>query len=246
MPKVITRNALIQCPHSGVGQSIPSQTSVLVAGAPVLVDGDTGVIPNCPNLPPAGVPCAGYVLISMNLNAVTVGGRRAIMETDFEQSFTGYPLILRDFHQVEDLSLPVVLPPGGTFTTPPELQDTDQPTVAVVPPVLAFSKIGFTNTGMPVSLSAIFTLTSAFPNRWMLTMIVPPDSKNITSSAPTGVTIQPLGGAWSSSPLTVTMTLTGAYMMTLPVLPTKVSFVMVGINRRGRSAFAQMVLEVSP
>jgi hypothetical protein len=42
------------------------------------------------------------------------------------------------------------------------------------------------------------------------------------------------------------VTLTGTYMTTLPVLPAKVSLVMVGINRRGRSAFAEAVLGVSP
>lgn len=246
MPKVLTRNALIQCPHGGIGQSIPSQTSVVIAGAPVLVDGDTGVIPNCLNLPPAGVPCAGYVLRSMGLNAVTVSGRRAIMDTDFEQSVTGYPLVLNEFHQVEDLSLPVVVSPGGTFAAPPELQDTDLPTVAAVPPVLTFSKTAFANTGAPPFLSATFTLASRFPNSWMLTIIVPPDSTDITSSAPTGLTVQPSGGLWSVSPLTITVTLTGAYMAALPVLPVKVSFVMVGINRRGRSAFSEAVLEVSP
>lgn len=246
MPKVLTRNALIQCPHSGIGQSIPSQTSVLIAGAPMLVEGDTGVIPNCLNLPPVGVPCTGYVLRSMNLNAVTVGGRRAIMDTDFEQSFTGYPLILAEFHQVEDLSLPVTVPPGGTFTTPPELQDSDRPTVAAVPLVSMFSKTGFTNTGTPPFLTITFTLTSRFPSRWMLTLIVPPGSSEITAAAPAGVSAQPSGGTWAISPLTVTVTLTAAYMMTLPTLPSKVSFVMVGINRRGRSAYAETVLGVSP
>ena len=246
MPKVITRNALIRCPHSGIGQSIPSQSAVLVAGAPVLVDGDTGIIPNCLNLPPAGVPCAQYVLQSMNLNAVTVGGRRVIMDTDFTKSLTGYPLTLTEFHPVEDVSLPVVVPPGDTFSTPPELQDTDQPTVTAVPPVLAFSKALFTSVGTPPFLSPTFTLTSQFPSRWMLIVIVPPDSTDITSSTPVGVTVQPSGGAWTTSPLTVIVTLTGAYMMTLPVLPVKVSFVMVGINRRGRSAFAETVLGVSP
>ena len=246
MPKVITRNAIIQCPHSGIGQSMPSQTAVLVGGAPVLVDGDTGVIQNCLNVPPAGVPCAGYVLRSMNLNAVTVGGHRALIDTDFEQSSTGYPLAIREFHQVEDLSLPVVVPPGRTFTTPPELQDTDHPTVTALPPVLAFSRIAFSNTGTPSSLTITFTLSSQFPNQRRLTMIVPPNSKDITSSAPLGLTVQPSGGSWTVSPITVTVTLTAIFMMTLPVLPAKVSFVMVGINRRGRSAFAETVLGVSP
>jgi hypothetical protein len=246
VPKVITRSAIIQCPHSGIGQSIPAQTSVLVGGSPVLVDGDTGVIQNCLNLPPVGVPCAGYVLRSMNLNAVTVGGRRALIDTDFQHSSTGYPLAIREFHQVEDLSLPVMVPPGGTFTTPPELQDTDQPTITALPLVLAFSKIGFSNTGAPSSLTITLTLNSQFPNQWMLTMIAPPSSTDITSSAPPGLTVQPSGGSWTVSPITVTVTLTGVYMTTLPVLPAKVSFVMVGINRRGRSAVAETVLGVSP
>lgn len=246
MPKVLTRNALIQCPHSGIGQSVPSQLAVTIAGAPVLLDGDTGVIPNCLNLPPVGVPCAGYLLRSMNLNAVTVGGRRAMMDTDFVKSFTGYPLVLTEFHQTEDKSLPVTVPPGGSVTTPPELQDTDRPSATAVPPVLAFSKGGFTSTGVPPALGVTFTLASQFPSRWILTEIVPPGSKDITAQAPTGVTVQPSGGSWTASPLTITVTLTGAYMMTLPVLPPKISLVMVGMNRRGRAAYAEAVLGVSP
>ena len=246
MPKVLTKNALIQCPHSGIGQSIPSQLQVTVSGAPVLVDGDTGTIPNCLNLPPAGVPCAGYVLQSMNLNAVTVGNRVAMMDTDFVKSFTGYPLILKEFHQVDDVSTNVVVQPGETISTPPELQDMGQPIVTAVPPALAFSKIGFANTGTPPSLVTTFTLTSQFPSQWLLTLILPPGSTDITSTTPPGLTVLPSGGQWTVSPLTVTVTLTGIYMATLPVLPAKVSLVMVAINRRGRSAFAETVLGVSP
>ncbi|MGN6717849.1 MAG: hypothetical protein ACTHLX_10700 [Candidatus Binatia bacterium] len=246
MPKVITRNAIIRCPHGGIGQSMPSQTAVLVGGAPVLVDGDTGVIQNCSNVPPAGVPCAGYVLRSMHLNAVTVDGRSALIDTDFEKSLTGYPLVMTEFHQVEDRSLRVTIPPGGTLTTPPELQDTDKPTVVAVPPALGFSKVGFANTGAPTFLSTTFTLTSTFPNRWMLTLVVPPGSSDVTSSSSPQVTVQPSGGFWNASPLTVTVTLAGAYITTLPVFPAKVSLVMVAINRRGRSASAETVLEVSP
>lgn len=246
MPKVLTTNALIQCPHGGIGQSIPSQTQITVGGAPVLVDGDTGVIPNCSYLPPVGVPCAAYVLQSMKLNAVTVGSRAAMIETDFVKSVTGFPLILREFHQVDDISTNSMVQPGESASTPPELHDTDQPLVTAVPPVLAFSKIGFANTGMPLALATTFTLSSQFPGEWLLTLIVPPGSTDITAVAPPGVMVLPSGGQWTMSPLTVTITLTGTYMATLPVLPAAISLVMVGINRRGRSAFAETVLGVSP
>jgi len=246
MPKVLTTSAIITCPHTGVGQSIPSQTKVTIAGAPVLVDGDTGTIPNCLNLPPVGVPCAAYVLQSMKLNAVTIDSRAVIMETDFIKSATGYPLSLKESHQVDDGSMKVEVQPGETIATPPELQDTDQPIVTVIPPALLFSKIGFTNTGAPPFLTATFTLTSQFPSQWLLTLIVPPGSTDITSASPPGLTVTPSGGQWTVSPLTITVTLTGAFMMALPILPAKVSLVMVGINRRGRSAFIETVLGVSP
>lgn len=246
MPKVLTRNALILCPHGGVGQTTPSQTSITIGAAPVLVEGDTGVLPSCTNVPPAGIPCTGYVLHSMNLNSVTIGGKRVILDTDFEQSFTGFPLTLTDFHQVQDQSLAVTVPAGQTVPTPPALQDADRPAVSASPPLLPFSLSGFGTTGEPAALTAAFTLTSRFPLRWMLTLNTPPASSDITSNAPSGITVQPSGGAWHDPSLTVTVTMTGVYLATLPPLPAKNSLVLVGINRRGRAAHAEVVMSVTP
>ena len=47
---------------------------------------------------PFPVPCAGYVLRSMKLNATTIGGVDAILETDFNQTFTGLPLAITEHH----------------------------------------------------------------------------------------------------------------------------------------------------
>jgi hypothetical protein len=108
MPQVLTTNALILCPHMGPGTSIPSDPKWSVNGGFVLLENDVGTLA-CPYLP---CPCVGYVLQSMGLNATEVDGRKVILVTDFNQTLTGLPLTITEFHQTYDDSVPAALPPG--------------------------------------------------------------------------------------------------------------------------------------
>ena len=45
MPKVLTTNAQILCPHGGIGASIPSDPKWTINGGIVLLDNDRGVFP---------------------------------------------------------------------------------------------------------------------------------------------------------------------------------------------------------
>ena len=120
----------------------------------------------------------------MKLNATKVDSRNVMLVTDFTQSFTGFPLTIAELHQVFDNSSPAPIPTGAPIpTTPPELQETDQPMVTVTPPALPFSLSAFANSGQPAALPLTFILKSQHPKRWLLVMLspTPPPSTDITN-----------------------------------------------------------------
>jgi hypothetical protein len=244
MPQVLTTRAIIACPHGGMGTSVPTDLPPkwFVDNGVVLLDGDAGVL-SC-TFP---VPCVGYQLRSLGLNASTVMGRKVMLVTDFTQSFTGYPLTLVEAHHVVDDSTPVPIPLGGAAPVlPPELQSIDQPTVTAAPSALAFSLSAFGTTGLPTALPMTFTLQSQFPRRWLLSMLNAPTAqhRDITNGEPpNNIIVVPSGGAWSTPVLIVTVTLTGAFMATLA--PGLHYFVLTAINFRGKSQYAQAELTVS-
>ena len=238
MPQVLTTNATILCPHLGAGISTPTDPKWLVNGGPVLLENDPGVL-TCPFIP---YPCIGYTLQSMGLNSTTVDGRKVILVTDFQQSVTGLPLTLQEFHTTIDDSTPAPVPAGGSGPPlPPQLADIGKPVVTGTPPSLAFAIA----TSTPPTAATTFTLASDHPLRWMLTLINEPLKYHldITSGVPPGLTVSPAGGVWLAGPLTVTVTLTAAYMASLTAGTHH--FFMTGISQRGLSQFFEVKLVVS-
>src|SRR5262245_14859849 len=108
MPRIMTTLATVTCPHGGIGTSVPSLPIWSIADGIALREGEQGGL-SCLFLP----PCGGYLLRSMKLNATTIGGASAILETDFNQTFTGLPLSIADHHHVIDDSVPAPVPIGG-------------------------------------------------------------------------------------------------------------------------------------
>ena len=111
MPQVLTTNATIMCPHGGLGSTVPAIPKWQINGGTVAVEGDSGTL-SCP----FGLfPCTGYQLRSMGLNASEIDGRKVILVTDFNQSLTGLPLVMTEFHQTFDDSTPAADPdrPAG-------------------------------------------------------------------------------------------------------------------------------------
>jgi hypothetical protein len=203
----------------------------------VLLENDPGTLA-CPFLQ---VPCGGYQLRSMGLNATTVDGRRVILATDFNQSATGLPLTMVETHQTFDDSSPAPLPVGGhAGPPPPELADTSPPIIAALPPILAFS----TTTPTP-ALAASFSLSASHPWRRVLTLLNGSlkTSADLTENQPPGLTVLPSGGTWDTPQLTVTLLLTAAFMTALGV--GEHHLFMTGISRRGLPGFANLQLTVS-
>jgi hypothetical protein len=233
---VLTTKATIQCPHGGIGRSQPVPPRlVTVDGGEVLLDGDQGVLSGCG----FNVPCGGYALRSMGLNATTIQERAVMLVTDFVQSYTGFPLTISEAHWVSDDTLPGTPPVGGA-TIPPELGVADVPIVAVAPPLLPFSVAGFGTTATPAALPFVFTASSAYPLKWMLFQV---PGGEVTNGVPGAVTVAPAGGSWASPALTVSVTVTGTYAATLT--PGLHAFVLTAVNRRGLSRHAQAVVNVS-
>jgi len=56
MPFVLNAAAVITCSHAATVRHVPTQTRVLVAGQPVLVQTDTSTIAGCPFTIPTGKP----------------------------------------------------------------------------------------------------------------------------------------------------------------------------------------------
>ncbi len=238
MPQVLTTNAVILCPHGGKGTSIPSMPLWSINGGFALLEGDTGTLA-CPFIL---CPCMGYTLKSMGLNAITVNGRKVILATDFNQTLTGLPLIITETHQTFDNTTPAPLPPGQPAPPPsPEMADTSKPIVLPIPPVLAFNS----TTMLPPVVPLTFNLSSPFPLKWILTLLngVAKYNIDLTNGLPPGAIVAPAGGQWATPNLTISVTLTAAYMAALG--PGTHHFVMTGVNQRGLSGFAESILTVT-
>ena len=87
MPQILTTNALVTCPHLGVGSSTATDPKWLIRGGAVLLDNDFGTIVGCQFQP---VPCLSYQLNSLRLNATQVGTRNVMLVTDFTVSDIGF------------------------------------------------------------------------------------------------------------------------------------------------------------
>jgi hypothetical protein len=212
-----------------------------VQGGDVLLEGDQGKLPGCQNL----VQCGGYLLRSLGLNNSFIDGRRIMLVTDFVQSFTGFPISVREVHSIFDNTTPAPLAPGAPAELPPELQEDDVPVASAAPPQLPFSISAFGVSGQPLALPYAFTIQSRFPRAWTLWHVGPPAlSEDLTNGQPPAVTVAPAGGGWTTPTLSIALTLTGAFAASLS--PGEHTFVLAAINHRGLSAAAQATLKVSP
>jgi hypothetical protein len=237
MPRVLTTNALIVCPHGGKGTSIPTDPKWSINNGIVLLENDTGML-TCPFIP---LPCASYQLKSMGLNATQIDGRKVILETDFNQTLTGLPLLITDFHQTFDDSTVAPIPSGQSAPPlPAELSDTIRPLVTGVPPALAFNS----TTMLPPTLLTTFTLTSDHPLQWILTLINEPQKRNldVTNGLPPALVVAPPGGSWATSALVVTVTMTNLFMASLGI--GMHHFYMTAVSRRGLSSYSEVKLTV--
>jgi hypothetical protein len=241
MPQVLTTKALIVCPHDGVGTSIPTAPNPKwsVNGGAVLLENDTGTLLGCQLL---SHPCRRYTLRSMGLNATRVDGQRVILVTDFNRTQSRLPLRMTEFHTTMDNSTPEPIPAGQPAPPlSPALLDMVPPAVTVGPPTLAFNSV----TMLPPTLATMFTLSSANPMQWVLTLINEPlgSDADVTNGLPPGLVVAPTGGGWNSATLAVTVTMTAAFMAALT--PGRHHFYMTGVSQRGLSNYAEVVLTVS-
>lgn len=238
MPQVLTTNAIITCPHGGIGTTTPTDPKWTVNGGFVLLENDPGVLACF-----FPTPCVGYTLKSMGLNATEIDGRKVILVTDFNQSVTGLPLMMVETHQVFDNSTPAPIPAGESAPPlSPGLADAIAPVVSVVPPVLAFNSV----TSLPPTALATFTLFSNFPLSWNLVLISVPSGghKDITNAPfDPGLVVAPPGGSWTTPNLVIMVTMTAVFMASLG--PGDHHFYMTGVNQRGLNNYAEMVLTVS-
>jgi len=237
MPQVLTTNAMIMCPHGGLGSTVPTIPKWQINGGYVAVEGDSGTL-SCP----FGLfPCTSYHLRSMGLNASEIDGRKVILVTDFNQSLTGLPLVMTEFHQTFDESTPAPIPAGQPAPPPSdEMADLSKP--VVTPPLQIFP---FSISTTPVPVVATFNLVTAYPLQWKLTLIntTLKYKQDLTDGAP-GVTVVPANGQWSTPTLTVTVTLTPAFVAALTV-GTHYLF-LTAISRRGLSDYGEAQIGVSP
>jgi hypothetical protein len=241
MPRVLTTKATIACPHGGQGTTTSMTPIWDIQGGFALAEGDTGVIKNCALML---CPCLTYTLQSMGLNASVIQGRKVILETDYNITNTGLPLLMTDAHTCMDSSTPAPLPPGQSAPQlSPALLDVTTPAVVAAPTMMAFS----TTTQLPPTVVFTFTLTAAFPARWILTYlnVSMNQSADWTNSVPPGVVVSPSGGSWAANQvrLTLTVTLSLPFLSTLP--PGAHQFNLTGVNQRGKFGLGVGILTVS-
>ncbi len=237
MPQVLTTNAIITCPHGGTGRSVSKKPYWTADGGVVLVENDTGVL-TCPFIH----PCLGYRLQSMGLNSTYIESERVILATDFNQTFSGLPLIITETNQVVDDTTPTPIQSGQPPPPlAPELTDQTQPSITAAPKVVTFNL----KTMQPATFVVAFNLSSTYPLKWILTLIngVILKDFNVTTSQPPGLVVAPSGGQWRSPNLTVTLTLTAPFMAMLG--EGTHYFYMTGVSKRGLPGFAEVKLTVS-
>ena len=237
MPQILTTNALVVCPHGGKGTTTPAHPKWQINNGYVAVDGDLGTL-LCPFLP---VPCGGYTLKSMGLNATEIDGQKVILVTDFNRTVTGLPLVMADFHQTFDESSPAPISPGqAPPPASPALADFASP--KVVPPIQAVP-FSISTTTVPVVIN--FTLASDHPLQWFLTMINEPQKKHtdLTNGLP-GATVVPADGTWTTPTLPIILTMTPAFVAALT--PGITHFYLTGVSQRGLSGHAEAIVTVTP
>lgn len=238
MPQILTTNAVIQCPHSGHGTSIPTSNKWSINGGIVLVENDMGTIAGCSS----PYQCGGYQLRSMGLNATLIDNRKVILVTDFNLTTTGLPLLITESHSTIDNSTPAAIPAGQTAPPlSPALLDMVPPIVSATSSPLTFSS----TTMLPAVLAVTFTLSSAFPLKWLLTRLSLAQGTHgdLTSGSPALADVTPSGGEWLTPFLSVTLKMTATYMAGLGIGMHE--FYMTGVSQRGLSGNRKAVLTVS-
>lgn len=241
MPLIMTKNAIVTCPHGGTGTNIPTQNKVFVKGSPVMVDGDSGSILGC-TFPALGGPlCVSYKLNSMKLNSAYIDGKNIMLVTDYVLSNTGFPLIISETHFVEDNTTPAPLKPGEKPSFPPFLLNLIKPQVQVTPP----SSYTYSLSSNPPTVPTIFdfTLFSSFPLEWKLTELkkqpLPPDIiKDLTDS----YMVTPKGGEWSDNILKINLKIPSTEFSSVG----KYFFTMTAIDQRGNADNANAEVEITP
>ena len=238
MPQLLTTNAQIFCPHGGKGTTVPSVPKWQINGGFVCVEGDVGTLA-CPFLI---YPCVGYKLQSMGLNATKIDQRRAMLVTDFNQSFTGLPLLMMETHPVFDQSTPAPIPAGQPVPPlSPEMTDLVAPVVTVPQAPFPFSM------SAPAPVVITFNLTSDHPLKWILTLIdeTPPGQNiDLTNGLPGAVTVVPSGGQWTAPSTTVVVTLTPPFLAGLA--QGKKDLFLAGVSQRGLSGHDAASIMVGP
>jgi hypothetical protein len=243
MPQLLTTNAIITCLHGGPGTTTPSIPKWQINGGFVCVEQDVGVLA-CPFLV---MPCGGYKLQSMGLNATKIDESKAILVTDFNQSFTGLPLLMTETHAVIDQSTPAPIPAGQQAPAQsPALTDLLAPIVVVAPPSFPFK---ITPPPAPLPVVFTFSLTTNHPLQWILTLITVPSAPtgqhfDLTNGIPGSVTVSPAGGQWTSPSLTVTVTMTPPFVSSLG--PGTHQLYLTGVSQRGISGHAMATIPVTP
>jgi hypothetical protein len=237
MPQILTTTAQIFCPHSGKGTTTPSTQKWVINSGFVSVENDVGVL-SCPFAP---LPCVGYQLRSMGLNASQIDGRKVILVTDFNQTFTGLPLLITESHNVVDDSTPAPIPPGQSAPPlSPELADAVPPVVS--PP---FQMLPWVSVPPSPPLLVTFSLTTEFPLQWVLTLISTPTKQkfDLTNGIPSQVQVAPSGGGWPSPSLTVMVTLLPTFLASLGIGPQDIY--LTAVSKRGLSSYGQATITVS-
>ncbi|MGB8768185.1 MAG: hypothetical protein WCC92_01115 [Candidatus Korobacteraceae bacterium] len=237
MPQVLTTNAVILCPHGGKGTTTPLHPKWQINGGYVSVENDPGVLA-CPFLL---LPCVGYQLRSMGLNATQIDSQKVILVTDFNQTLTGLPLTMVETHQTFDESTVAGIPAGQSAPPPsPELADLAPP--VITPPMQA---IPFSISTTTVPVVATFSMTTTYPMLWILTLLNTQLKVHLdlTNGLP-GATVSPSGGDWSSPSLTIVVTMTPPFLAALQ--PGTHYLYLTGVSKRGLSGYAEAIVTVSP
>jgi hypothetical protein len=100
MPPALNPASVVSCPHGGQAQHVPSQSRVLVGGAPALVQSDAGTVAGCAfTIPPSKPSPCTTIRWTVAAVRVTAGGTPLLLASSVglcnspEQAPQGPPMV---------------------------------------------------------------------------------------------------------------------------------------------------------
>jgi hypothetical protein len=88
MPRILTTQYTLTCPHGGIGTINSKNVFLQIGNGFALTDGDIGLVTLC-----SAACCLNFTLVSMKLNSLKCNRQHVILNTDTILTNVGFPMV---------------------------------------------------------------------------------------------------------------------------------------------------------